>query len=158
MIVQIEKKELREQIMNACIEQQQLLMDDFSQRIKTLLADQEQQNMLNLANSKQLILQQYFDEVDLLNDALIFAQLEMNRLQYLQSVNHMNHREVELGAIVVTDAYTIFVSSTVDPFRFHGENVLCISTESTLFSKMKGKKKGEMFLHDRKAYVIRDVF
>ena len=158
MIVQVEKKELKEQIMNACIEQQQMLMNDFSQRIKSLLTNQDKQNKPDEGNSKREVIKQHFDEVDLLSDALIFAQLEMNRLQYLKSVNHMDHNKVELGAIVITDVNTIFVSSMVDPFRFHGENVLCVSTESTLFNKMKGKKKGEMFFHNKEAHVIRDVF
>ncbi|UII30659.1 hypothetical protein LVD17_20410 [Fulvivirga ulvae] len=154
MIAQIEKREIREQIMNSCIRQQQLLMDDFSQRIKSLLASQKQQTKSGLNGSKSLM---NLDEIDLLNDAMIFAQLEMNRLRYLRSVNYMDHREVELGAIVITDVNTIFVSSSVEPFWFNGENIICISTESALFNQMKGKRTGELFFHNQNTYIIREI-
>lgn len=158
MITQIEKGELREQIINACIAQQQLLMDDFRQRIKILLADQNLQAEPGRASANATIKLQSIDELDLLNDALIFAQMEMKRLQYLQSVNYMDHQEVELGAIVVTDVNTILISSSVDPFIFNGKNLMCIPTESSFFQKMKGKRKGDMFFHNRSAYLINDVF
>ncbi|MBL6448765.1 hypothetical protein JMN32_20805 [Fulvivirga sp. 29W222] len=153
----MEKKKLREQIMSACIEQQQALMDDFSKRIKMLLSEIRELSRKQ-TDSKPVITQEILEEVDLLNDALIFVQLEMNRLRYLQSVSYMNHQEVELGAIVITNIHTIFISSSIDPFNLNGKKITCISTEDTIFNQMKGKRKGEICFLDQRPYVIRDIF
>lgn len=145
-------------MLEACIKKQQSLLNDFKARLKTLIESQGLGNEEEYDNNKLANIAQGIVEANALNDALDFANREMNQLLYLKSIHDDVHEKAEFGAVVVTDIATFFISTSIEQFDLDGETFIGLSIYSPLFLKMKGKRKGETLSYNGATYQIADVF
>lgn len=153
-----EKKGLRKKMIEACIEKQQLLIDDFKNRIHALLETEGLGNEEEYDNQHQARIAQNAMEINFVNQALEFANREMTVLQFISTFLDAIHVQPELGAVVVTDQASFFVSTSIEQFEVDGRSYIGLSTHSPLYLAMSGKKKGDIFFHHSTVYSIQDVF
>lgn len=145
-------------MLQAGIQKQQLLIDDFKTRLKALTESEHLSNDAELDGTQSAQKAQMEAEINLLNDQLQFANEEMILLQGLQARTDTPCHQITLGAVVVTDSNTFFVSASLEAFQLNGETFIGISTHSPLYKTMMGKKKGESFNFQGTTYSIKDVF
>lgn len=149
---------LKKRILETCIEKQQALIDDFKQRIASILETPGLGNEEKYDNNDIAQLEQSSEEVTMLNDALALANEEMSFLRYLLSTEGQLHKLVGPGAIVVTDKGALYISVSVEQIEVDGEKFFAISTKSPLYLTMKGLTKGSLVQHNGAVYRIIDIF
>jgi hypothetical protein len=149
---------VRTEMLHACIEKQQLLIDDFKVRIETLLQTEGLGNEEEYDNSEQANTSQRMDEVNSLTKALDFANREMDILNYLEFNVADKHEQPELGAVVITNLNTFFISVSTEQFELDGQTFIGLSVHSPLFQVMREKKKGDTFNYNKITYKIIDIF
>ncbi len=157
-MITIEKIALKNKMLEACIKKQHSVLNDFKARIKTLMENEGLGNEEEYDNNQLANIAQGIVEANSLNDALDFANREMNQLLYLKSIHDDVHEKAEFGAVVVTDIATFFISTSIEQFELEGETFIGLSIYSPLFLKMKGKRKGETFFYNGVTYQIDDIF
>lgn len=145
-------------MVEVCLEKQQLLIDDFRNRIKNLLESEGLGNEEEYDSTVQAGAAQRTSEVRLLNEQMDFAAQELSVLIFLTSIETVIHERAELGSVVVTDAGTFFISVSIEQFRLGNKRYVGISIHSPLYLAMKGKRKGESFVYEKKNYHILDIF
>jgi len=100
--------------------------------------------------------------VQLLRKRDMFAkQLEnsLNQLYVLHKIDPtIDHKEVNFGAVVITNEQKIFISISLGKFVYNNEEYFAISTLVPFFKAMKGKRKGETFQFREKEIEIVDIF
>jgi hypothetical protein len=158
MITAIEKQALPKKLLHACIAKQQFLIDDFKGRIKTLtevqgLGNEESYDSEDTANNSAKA-----TEINELNNLLEFANSELGILENLKTRLTFPIDRVALGAIVVTNLHTFFVSASLERFQVEGNIYVGISTSSPIYQLMDGKLKGQTFTFKGTEYKIKDVF
>ena len=107
---------LRSKLLSACINKQQLLIDDFKQRIKALtetegLGNEELYDNSDVAAGSQKTL-----EINTINSLLEFAETELLVLETIRQTLDTKRESVSLGAIVVTNYNTFFISASLEQF------------------------------------------
>ncbi len=157
-MITTEKITLKNKMLEACIKKQQSLLNDFKARIETLMENEGLGNEEEYDNNQLANIAQGIVEANALNDAIDFANREMNQLLYLKSIHDHVHEKAEFGAVVVTDIATFFISTSIEQFELEGETFIGLSIYSPLFLKMKGKRKGETFFYNGVTYQIDDIF
>ncbi|NJM26182.1 MAG: hypothetical protein HC859_12520 [Bacteroidia bacterium] len=138
-------KGLRKQLIEACLAKQRLLVADFRARMRTLteaegLGNEESFESADVARRSANV-----DEINTLNSQLEFALQELSVLEQLQTTEQVERRSAALGAIVVTDLTTFFISTSIEQFQVDGTTYIGISTQSPIFKQMENKKKGDSF-------------
>jgi hypothetical protein len=157
LMITKDKHILRGKLLEACIEKQQALIDDFNNRVSELLATPGIGNEESYDNEVLGQQSQHAEEVDALNQALSLAKEEMNELLLLSTQKSAIHSRVEPGAVVVTDRDTIFVSVSAEQFEAEGEPYVGVSVRSPLYL-MKDEKIGDRFRCADIEYNILDLF
>lgn len=154
----IEKKQdLRKKLLDACIAKQQFLIDDFKERIRSLtepggLGNEEAYDNTDVvANTVKAL------EINTLSNELQFAQEELALLESMKSKQDIERSQVALGAIVVTNHGTFFISASVEKFTAAGHTYVGISTSSPIFQVMQGKQSGDQFTFKGMTYKIKDI-
>lgn len=157
MITTVEKKGLRKKLLTVCIAKQQFLIDDFKERIKELtsadVAFQQGYDQKDMAAQAERS-----TEINALNREIQFANAELDILQILSLSPDITHHHVTLGAIVITNHYTFFISASLEKIIIDSHVYIGISTHSPIYKAMEGKTKGETFLFDNIHYKIKDIF
>lgn len=154
----IEKINLKNQLLELCIKKQQSLLDDFKTRIKSLVEREDLGNEEEYDNTQQANIAQSIAEADGLNNAMSFANQEMIQLEKLKATQAVLQHKAELGAVVVTDISTFFISTSIEQIAAGGETFIGLSVYSPLFQQMKGKSKGQSFFYKGITYQIADIF
>ena len=149
---------LRSKLLSACINKQQLLIDDFKQRIKALTETEGLGNEESYDNSDVAAGSQKTLEINTINSLLEFAETELLVLETIKQTLDIKRDSVSLGAIVVTNHNTFFISASLEQFSVDGSKYLGISTKSPLYFAMEGKKIGDSFEYKDKRYTIKDIF
>jgi hypothetical protein len=157
-MITTDKRILRGKLLEACIDKQQLLIDDFTNRISELLKSPGLGNEEAYDNEVLGQQSQRAREVDGMHEALSLAKEEMNELLRLASRQSADHSRVEPGAVVVTDRDTVFVCVSIEQFEVDGEPFVGISTRSPRYAAMKGKEAGDRFECAGVDYTIVDLF
>ncbi len=158
MIETTDKHLLKRRILDACIQKQQSLIDDFKLRIRAILDTQdlgnEEQYDANEVSQKT----QRSEEVTAVNEALSLANEEMSFLQHLKATENNLYTSVGPGAVVITDKFTFFISVSIEQFSVNGETFVGISTKSPLYLIMKGLRAEDVFQHKGQRYTIKQIF
>ncbi len=146
----IDKKELFE----ACMFQQKKEVENFQNRVagfkKDLNANTESASQGQGGNAgKMELLANYEKE-------LLFSEMEMNQLKSLNP--SIACTIVEPGAIVMTDQLNFYISIPTDKIEINGESFIGISVKSPIYKVMQGKKKGDGFEYNERAYTILQVY
>jgi hypothetical protein len=158
MITTIEKRLLREKILDACIAQKQSLIDDFKVRMKSLLESDGLGNEEEYDDNELSQKGQASEEVNSLNNALSTANEEMNVLRQLKTGEKISHVKAGPGAVVITNKGTFFISVSIEKFSIDGKTIIALSTKSPLYLAMKGLPKKSKFHYNGKGYTIIDIF
>jgi hypothetical protein len=157
-MITTDKRTLRARLLEACIEKQQILIDDFTNRISELLKSPGLGNEEAYDNEVLGQQAQRTEEVDGMHEALRLAKDEMNELLRLAALQSTDHSRVQPGAVVVTDRDTVFVCVSIEQFEVDGEPFVGISTRSPRYIAMKGKRVGDKFQCAGIDYAIVDLF
>ena len=158
MITTAEKTGLRKKMLDACIAKQNFLMDDFRERIKSLAQSKSAGNEDSYDNADMAANEMAVSEINTLNEQLKFAEAELELLENLRITQDLERNDVSLGAIVVTDHHTFFISASLEKFTTEGRSYVGISTYSPIFLAMDGKRKGDSFTFRGVHYKIKDIF
>lgn len=158
MTTSIEKSELKKKMLAACIAKQQSLIKDFRERIKSLTEAEGLGNEEYYDDSELSIQSSRVSEINTLNQLLEFANHEMELLENLKITHDVIHDRAVVGAVVVTDNKTFYISASIESFSVDGQPYLGISAHSPLFQAMSGKRKGDSFSFKGKHYRITDIF
>ena len=158
MRTNIEKAALKKQMLTACIAKQQLLIDDFKKRIAALLSTDGLGNEESYDNNELSNVSSQIEEANAINEALHFAEDEMNQLMFLQFSGDQLNTQAEQGAVVITNAATFFISVSIEQFRVDRDIFIGLSVFSPLFLAMKGLTAGEKFTYGGREYRINDIF
>jgi len=154
----MQKLELKTKLLKASIRKHQTVTDDFNIRLADLKEGEQNVNDEEFDGGRSAQKAQMDAEVMLLNDQLQFAREEMDLLQKIKSKNDTLMGLGALGAVVVTDKATFFVSTSIEQFKVDRKTFVGLSTKSPLFKAMKGKQKGDHFSFNDITYHIEEIF
>jgi hypothetical protein len=158
MVNTSEKSSLKKKMLEVCIARQQSLIDDFKNRIKTLLEPEGLGNEEAYDNNGQAITARQTEEVNSLSQALEFANREMEILLHLKAMQNTGQDQAVLGAVVVTNLHTFFISVSTEQFQVNDKTYVGLSTQSPLFQAMHAKRKGQKFAYNGITYKINDIY
>jgi hypothetical protein len=146
-------------VLQAAIEKHKTVIDDFQARIDSLLESEPVVNESDLEYGAQSqTAEAIITKVNPLGDQLLFANQELKLLYDMLAHKDDVHDRVELGAIVVTDKDTFFVSASIERFTADGRSVFGLSTEAPLYKEMEAKKEGDSFTYGKTTYTIKEIF
>ena len=150
----MKNKIAKTEILQACIEKQEELVDSFKQR------ETEMQNdAFSQTESDSQSEDRQADKIDVLNalgNELTFAQQE---LFFLNSLNaETESTVVEPGAVVVTEEISFFIGVSSEKVEVSGEEFFGISTKAPIYANMKGLEKGSKFQYNETKYMIKDIY
>lgn len=150
----MKNKITKTEILKACIEKQEELIESFKQR------ETEMQNdAFSQTESDSQSEDRQADKIDVLNalgNELTFAQQE---LFFLNSLNaDTESTVVEPGAVVVTEEITFFIGVSSEKVEVSGEEFFGISTKAPIYANMKGLENGSKFQYNETKYMIKDIY
>ena len=150
--------ELKKKMLDAAIEKQQELIEDFKKAIKDALTSVGAVNEEEMDLSQQGFNAEITQNANNIGVQLQFANEEM-RLLYdmLPTIAYINET-IQPGSVVVTDKNIFFVSASIEKFEVEGLTVFGMSTKSPIYKAMQGKRKGQKFSFNKEKYNITDVF
>lgn len=153
-----EQRLLREQILEACIAKQRVLIDDFKSRIKNILkheglGNEEEYDSTELSQNSARVA-----ELNALNESLSFTVSDLNVLKYLATLTELSHKTPGRGAIVITNYGKYFIAVSAGQVNVNGEIYTTLSANSQLFKMMQGKQAGESFEFNRMKYKLQEIF
>lgn len=67
-------------------------------------------------------------------------------------------KQVNFGAVVITNRQKLFVSAAIGKVELHGESYYAISTLVPVYKAMEGKKAGETFRVNSNVFTIREIW
>ncbi|MCE7054243.1 hypothetical protein LZF95_06115 [Algoriphagus sp. AGSA1] len=146
---------LKEEILRECVIKQQSLINDFNARLDDI-KDTQKLNRGNNDYGDSTI--SAFSELNTLRDALEFAKEEMRVLTFIRQNLKRIHITPDLGAVVITDKETFFISVSIEEFFVNGTCYFGISTHSPIYKSMRGKVAFETFTYGGSDYFIKEIF
>ncbi|GAB2483331.1 MAG: hypothetical protein EP311_08900 [Cytophagales bacterium] len=141
-------------ILHACIIKQQLTIDDFEKEVLSLRTE--------ITDHSEIASQEHRGGAER-NEMLVRMEKELtflkNELRVLENIDpELEHNQVQLGAVVITDQRIFFISTSVELVEVNGHCLYGISTKAPIFASMRGKKTGDAFEHAGVRYLILDVY
>ncbi|MEZ7498155.1 hypothetical protein QO200_05320 [Flavobacterium sp. Arc3] len=145
---------VKTRILEACIEKQNELIDNFKKREAEMNDDTFSQN--ESASQSEDRRAGKYELLKAIGDELAFAQEE---LTYLNNLDVTKEKTVVLpGAVVVTEQFVFFIGVSSEKVEVDGETVFGISTKAPIYANMRGLEKGSTFQFNETNYVIEDVY
>lgn len=141
-------------ILQACVQKQERTIEDFERGIaelKTQLYSQEEiesQEHRPSPERRELLLR--------MEHELVFLNYEMAVLSQIEAEKPLD--VVDLGAVVVTNQRTFFISTSLERVEIEGRTVIGISQKAPIYQVMKGKKAGESFDYGGVRFAILEVY
>lgn len=142
------------QILQACIQKQERTIEDFERGIaelKNQLCSQEESESQEHRPSperRELLLR--------MEHELAFLNYEMAVLRQIEEDKSLD--VVDMGAVVVTNQRTFFISASIERVEIEGLTVIGISQKAPIYQVMKGKKAGESFDYGGVRFEILEVY
>jgi hypothetical protein len=146
----------KRKILEAAMQKQQALIDDFRQRIRDAMANDGNVNEEEYDSQSQTFKAVISSEVDALTEELGFAQAELEDLRKIDP--DARSEDVVLGAVVRTDQRDFFVSSSLEEFKAGTKSFFGISVHSPIFKLMNGKRTGDRFRIQNTVYLIENIY
>lgn len=141
-------------ILTACLEKQQELIDNFTNRIDGVKAEAfshtetPSQTDEGSDSSEEML--------ELMGQELMFVRAEMEILRAIDPKNPADH--VERGAVVITDQRIFFIGVSTEDIEVGGQKIFGMSEKAPLYSYMKGLKKADSFEFNKTRYHIEDIY
>lgn len=158
MISVLENIDTKKRMLQACIDRLQAYSYELKAKMKNSI---QKDRAIKQASHENIGFQSgAMDNLDLVEIEfnLDNAVKDMRILKYLLKTQEEKHDKVGLGAVVITHRNTFFVSADLQRFDLEGEKFIAISNECPLFKSMRGKKRGERFMHKGLSYQILDIY
>jgi hypothetical protein len=151
------KLSLKQDILNAAIQKQQTLINDFNHRLHEMSGGEK------YINETQLDAQQASFNIEL-NEKMggiatqkTFAEAEMNILNQLKN-SLANQEQIHVGSVVITDQRNFFVAVSSEELLVNGVKYFGISAKAPIYATMAGKRTGESFQMNDLVYNIIETF
>ncbi len=151
-------QKIKQKLLEECIRRQHSLMNDFKLRLHELKESEDDAADEELDGTRLGQQAQADSERTLLKTQLEFAANELEQLDHLKATADVVSHSAEPGAVVVTDALTFYISTSVEQFNVDGKTYVGLSVQSPLFQVMKGKRPGDTFAFNKTTYVINNIF
>jgi len=158
MISVLENIDTKKRMLEACIVKLQAFTQGVKARLKECIQTERRANKPADDSTRNLLTSDGKIETKALQHYLDNAVKEMRVLKYLLKTYEEEHEKVGLGAVVVTHRNTFFVSADLQRFEMDTAKFIAISSQCPLFKSMRGKRKGERFIHKDLSYQILDIY
>jgi len=158
MISVIDNIDTKKKMLEVCIEDLQIFTQGVKARMKKFLKKDQKVKEVTEDSYTLLSSSEKNAEILALVHDLDYAAKEMRILKYLLKTHGEEHDKVGLGAVVVTHRNSFFVSADLQRFEMDGKSFIAISNQCPLFKSMRGKKRGERFVHKDLSYQILDIY
>lgn len=150
----MKNKIVKTRILEACIQKQHELIENYMKREAEMNDDTFSQNE-SPSQSEDRRAGKY-ELLKVIGDELAFAQKEM---AYLAALDVTKENTVVVpGAVVVTERFVFFIGVSSEKVELDGETIFGISTRAPIYANMKGLQKGSAFHFNETNYVIEDVY
>lgn len=148
------KKINKKEILNACIEKQQMLIDNYRQRIADIQTDVYSKNEIPSQSDNRIHNKQEVQRA--LINQLTFAQQELFILESLK-IDGLSEM-VAPGSVVDTGKKIFFIGVSSEKVSVQGKELFGISPKAPIYVCMNGLKKGDRFKFNGIDYEINDVY
>jgi len=154
MIIAMEKKAVKKNIIKSCIELLERNIKTSKDRI---------QEIIQTAND-------YEGDHDMFDpfkeDMMKKKDLQVKQMnKFLEDLKLVRKADperisdkVEFGAVIITDKQKMFVSAALGKITVDNESVYAISTQVPVYNAMKDLKIGDTFSINNNSFTIKDVF
>jgi len=144
----------KEKLKNKLIEIQTTVVNEINEKIATT------HSMVDIDETDTIDPEDLSHQTEsLLTEQLFRIKLQKaeNDLNLLEQINFDLKTEVEPGALIKTEMFHFAIATATVPFDLEGVHVIGISSESPIYSVMKGLKKGDKFNFSDKSYAILEI-
>jgi len=154
MIIAMEKKAVKKNIIKSCIELLERNIKTSKDRIQEIIQtanDYEGDHDMfdpfkeDMMKKKDLQVKQMNK---FLEDLKLVKKVDPERIS----------EKVEFGAVIITDKQKMFVSAALGKITVDNESVYAISTQVPVYNAMKDLKIGDTFSINNNSFTIKDVF
>ena len=150
----MKKNIAKNQILEACKQKQQELIENFEKRVKDLkedaFDDKESASQSEERNVSKVEMLRTFES------ELAFARTEMGILKSLDPSKEKTR--IEQGAVVFTNKLAFFIGVSSEKIEVDGEMIYGISTQAPIYSAMDNLEKGAKFKYNNTEYEIENVY
>jgi transcription elongation GreA/GreB family factor len=147
-------KEIKEQLLNKCIEQQQEVIRQLEQEISDA---QKQANDYGQPKDRyDAFRTKLMRQIELYAKQLDKAKVVINTLHKIPVDQQLT--SVEFGAIVITNKQNLFISAGLGKIAIDGKEFYAISAQVPIFKALNGKQKGEEVVFNGTTFLIKEVF
>jgi hypothetical protein len=157
MVSVLDNIDTKKRILEVCITKLQA----FTQEVKARMMNSMQKRIAKNAMAEGAALMSAAEgnsDPNVLEQDLDNAIKDLRILKYLLNTSEEEHDKVGLGAVVVTHRNTFFVSADLQRLDIDGDKYIAISNQCPLFKSMRGKRRGERFIHKDLSYQILDIY
>lgn len=141
-------------ILEACIQKQNELIANFTEREAEMNADTFSQN--ESASQSEDRRAGKYELLKAIGDELAFAQKELTYLKSLDVTTESTR--VAPGAVIVTETFTFFIGVSSEKVEVDGKEIFGMSTLAPIYKNMKGLNKRDTFNFNETNYVIEDLY
>jgi hypothetical protein len=141
-------------ILDACLKTQKDFIDNFKMRLESMESD-----AFEFDHSPSQTESRAAGKIELLNamgKELDFAKREMELLKMLNADKESTI--VELGALVITDKRTFYISVSIEEIKVQDMTVFGISVKAPIYASMMGLKKESIFKFNETEYHIKAIY
>lgn len=147
-------KELKEKLLNKCIEQQSEVIRQLNQEIN------DAQKMANDYGQPKdrydAFRTKLMHQIQLYARQMDKANIVLTTLQKIPLNKELE--KVEFGAVVITNKQNIFVAAGLGKIELDGEIFYAVSPQVPVFNALKGKREGDEAIFNGIKLIIKEVF
>ncbi len=150
----MKKKITKADVLAACLQKQEELIENFENRVNESKNDVYTQNQSASQSEDRTA-----GKMELLNtykNEMAFAKSEMSFLKSLDPT--ILHSKAEPGAMVITNHLNFFIGVSSEKIEVDGEEIFGISTNAPIYKMMEGMGKDDKFRFNEKEYTIEDLY
>lgn len=147
-------KDLKERLLNKCIEQQQEVIRQLEQEIKD--AQQQANDYGQPKDRYDAFRTKLMRQIELFAKQLDKAKIVINTLHKIPIGQEIT--SVEFGAIVITNKQKLFISAGLGKVEIDGKEFYAVSAQVPIFQALRGKKKGNEVIFNGINLTIEEVF
>ena len=141
-------------ILNECIAKQQLLINNFEERIASI--NNDIYNKLEIPSQTE---DRNYNKQEIQSALINQLTIAKQELFILESLNIDGRCDmVEPGAVVDTGKMIFFIVGSGEKVSVEDREVFCISTSAPIYGSMSGLKKDDRFEFNGIKYIINEVY
>lgn len=147
-------KEIKEKLLNKCIEQQMEVIRQLEQEINDA---QKQANDYGQPKDRyDAFRTKLMRQIELFAIQLDKAKIVLNTLHKIPLDQEIN--SVEFGAIVINNKQNLFISAGLGKIEIDGKEFYAVSAQVPIFHALRGKQKGDEVVFNGKSLLVKDIF